>query len=87
MSLNIKNPKAEHLVRELAELRGVSLVTALTQAVEHELSREKENQPKKKLRAEWLMEISRETAPLMNDGRTTKELFDELYDPETGLPK
>ena len=27
------------------------------------------------------------TAPLMNDGRSTKELFDELYDGETGLPK
>jgi len=34
-----------------------------------------------------LMEISRETAPLMNDGRTLKQLMDELYDDETGLPK
>jgi hypothetical protein len=33
------------------------------------------------------MEISRETAPLMNDGRTVKELMDELYDEETGLPR
>jgi hypothetical protein len=33
------------------------------------------------------MEISRETAPLMIDGRTAKELMDELYDDETGLPK
>jgi len=33
------------------------------------------------------MEISRETAPLMIDGRTAKELIDELYDDETGLPK
>jgi hypothetical protein len=33
------------------------------------------------------MEIARETGPLMKDGRTTKELFDELYDDETGLPK
>jgi hypothetical protein len=32
------------------------------------------------------MEIARETGPLMRDGRTTKELFDELYD-EAGLPK
>ncbi len=87
MGLNIKNPKAESLVRELAELRGVSLVTALSEAVEHEIKREKESQRKHKLTAEWLMEISKETAPLMNDGRTTKELFDELYDPETGLPK
>jgi hypothetical protein len=41
----------------------------------------------KKGLAARLMEISRETAPLMNDGRTSKELMDELYDEETGLPK
>jgi hypothetical protein len=41
----------------------------------------------KKGLAAWLMEIGRETAPLMNDGRTSKELMDELYDEETGLPK
>ena len=34
-----------------------------------------------------LMEIARETAPLMKDGRTSKEPMDELYDDETGLPK
>jgi hypothetical protein len=33
------------------------------------------------------MEIARETAPLMKDGRTSKEPMDELYDDETGLPK
>jgi len=37
--------------------------------------------------AAWLMEISKETSALMNDGRTSKELMDELYDDETGLPK
>jgi hypothetical protein len=37
--------------------------------------------------AEWLLKISEETAPLMNDGRSSKELMDELYDDETGLPK
>jgi hypothetical protein len=37
--------------------------------------------------AAWLMEIGRETAPMMKDGRTSKELMDELYDDETGLPK
>jgi len=37
--------------------------------------------------AAWLMEIGRETAPLMNDGRTLKEMMDELYGDETGLPK
>jgi hypothetical protein len=34
-----------------------------------------------------LMEIARETAPLMNDGRTSKEMMDDLFDEETGLPK
>jgi hypothetical protein len=33
------------------------------------------------------MEIGRETAPLMNDGRTSKEVMDALYDDKTGLPK
>ena len=42
--------------------------------------------PKKGLAA-WLMEISRETAPLMDDGRTLKEMMDELYDDETGRSK
>ncbi|MGD0547200.1 MAG: hypothetical protein ABR991_05160, partial [Terracidiphilus sp.] len=37
--------------------------------------------------AEWLVDISRLTAPLMDDGRSSKELMDELYDVETGLPK
>jgi len=33
------------------------------------------------------MEIARETAPLINDGRTLKKIIDEPYDDETGLPK
>lgn len=36
---------------------------------------------------DWLERITPETAAIMNDGRTSKELFDELYDDETGLPK
>jgi antitoxin VapB len=86
MGLNIKNPRSEELIRELAALRGVSLVTAVTEAVEHEIQRENASQRKKKLMADWLMEISRETGPMMKDGKTSKELMDELYDPETGLP-
>ena len=86
MGLNIKNPRSEELIRELAELRQVSLVTAVTEAVEREIEREKATQQKKKLRADFLMRISRETAPMMVNGKTSKELMDELYDPETGLP-
>lgn len=86
MGLNIKNPESEELIRELATMRGVSLVAAVTDAVKNEIEREKQSQAKRKLRADWLMEISRETAEMMNDGRTAQEVIDELYDPETGLP-
>jgi hypothetical protein len=86
MGLNIKNPEVETKIRELAALRGVSLVTAVLQAAENELEREKATQRKKKLMADWLMNIGKETGPMMNDGKTSKELMDELYDPETGLP-
>ena len=86
MGISIKSPVAETRIRELATLRGVSLVTAVTEAVEREIEREKQSQRRKKLFADWLMGISRETGPMMNDGKTSKELLDELYDPETGLP-
>jgi len=87
MSLNIKNEETHRIVRELAALRGISQVAAVTQAVENDIQREKESQRKKKLMAEWLMKISRETGPMMNDGKTSTELIEELYDPETGLPR
>ncbi|MFP5210743.1 MAG: type II toxin-antitoxin system VapB family antitoxin [Acidobacteriota bacterium] len=87
MSLNIKNERTDQLIRELASLRGVSLVTAVTQAVEETIEREKEGQSKKKLMADWLMAISRETGPMMEDGKTSTELIEEIYDPQTGLPR
>ena len=86
MAVNIKNFEVETRIRELAAMRGVSLVAALTVAVEREIEREKRSQRLNKLMADWLMDISRETGPRMNDGKTSKELMDELYDPETGLP-
>jgi len=86
MGINIKSPGAETRIRELAALRGVSLVAAVAAAVDQAIEREKESQGRKKFTAEWLMKISRETGPMMNDGKTSKELMDELYDPETGLP-
>ncbi len=86
MGISIKNVAVETRIRELAALRGVNLVTAVTEAVERDIEREKQSQRRKKLMADWLMKISRETGPMMNDGKTSKELMDELYDPETGLP-
>ena len=36
--------------------------------------------------AECVKRITPETAAIMNDGRTSKDIMDELYDDETGLP-
>ncbi len=90
MSLNIKNPETEVLIRKLATLKGVSLTYAVRLATQKEIERheaERKGTECKKGLAEWLLEIGRETAPLMNDGRTSKEVMDALYDDETGLPK
>ena len=90
MSLNIKNTETHALVRELAALKGFSQTYAVEFAVRNELDRQKAEQEKRNPKtglAAWLMKISEETAPLMNDGRTSKQLMDELYDDETGLPQ
>jgi hypothetical protein len=84
MAINIKNEETTRMVRELATLKGVSLVVAVSQAVQEKLEREKAS--KSESRLEWLERITAITAP-MNDGRTSKEVMDELYDDETGLPK
>jgi hypothetical protein len=88
-SLNIKNDEAYRLVHDLATLKGISLVAAVIVSVQEKLDREKyelERRNSRKGMAERLMSIARECAPLMNDGRTSKELMDDLYD-EKGLPK
>jgi len=85
VSLNIKNPETEQLARELARSTGESLTLAVTLAIKERLERQKQA-TKREDRMAWLNRVSERTAALMNDGRTTKQLFDELYD-ENGLPK
>ena len=86
MALNIKDEETHHLVSKLAKLTGESLTTAVKVSVKERLDRQ-EKAAKRESRMEWLSRISAETAAIMNDGRTSKELMDELYDDETGLPK
>ena len=59
---------------------------SLPQAAEPKGAGEEERRQPLKSRKEWLERITAKTAAIMNDGRTSKELLDELYD-ETGLPK
>lgn len=41
MAINLKNPEAERLVRELVELTGESLTDAVTEAVRERLERKR----------------------------------------------
>lgn len=85
MALNIKDEETHELAKKLAAMTGESLSAAVKISVKERLERQELN-PKAGL-ADWLMELTAQTAPLMNDGRTSKQLIDELYDDETGLPK
>lgn len=86
MSLNIKDEETHRLTKKLAQLTGESLTLAVKVSVKERLERQ-ENASRKESRMEWLNRITAETAAIMNDGRSSKELMDELYDEETGLPK
>ena len=45
--LNIRNPKAAHLARELAEMRKITMTEAVIEALKHEIEREAEKVPLK----------------------------------------
>jgi antitoxin VapB len=42
MALNIKNPEADRLARELAQVTGLSITDALVAALEEKLARERD---------------------------------------------
>lgn len=88
MGLNIKNERAHQLIRELAELKGVSQVAALTEAVEHDLVRYRaqSNIGKSRSRYELLMDFADDYAERVKDPVHSWEVNDLLYD-EDGLPK
>jgi len=85
-SLNIKDDETYKLVKELAEQTGESLTAAVKTSVKERLERQ-EKATRRESRMEWLERLTAYTSKAMDDGRTTKELFDELYDERTGLPK
>jgi antitoxin VapB len=84
VAMNIKNPEAERLARELARRNGETITMAITVALKERLERQKAN-PKAGL-AEWLDELSKKTAPLLKDLPPSDEIGDLLFDKETGLP-
>ena len=86
MALNIKDKETHRLAKELAEQNGETLTRAVNTAIRQRLEHQKRVSASKG-RLERIRKIVEITAPLMKDGPSSKEFFDEVYDDETGLPK
>ncbi|MFM9865308.1 MAG: type II toxin-antitoxin system VapB family antitoxin [Micropepsaceae bacterium] len=85
MSLNIKNPEAHKLATELAQLIGVSLTEAVTQALREKLDRVKKREPDPKL-LEDMERIAHDCASRLSPEVKAIDHGEYLYD-EMGLPK
>ncbi len=83
--MNIKNPETERLARELARRNGETVTAAVTVALKERLERQ-QREEKKEGRLEWLLRLSEQTAPLLNDLPPSDKIGDLLFDKETGLP-
>ena len=84
MGISIKNPKAEQLAREVAQLSGESLTQAIIRALEERLERLKGRRSATTL-TEEILGISQRCSALPNvDQRNSDEILD--YD-SMGVPK
>ena len=84
MSLNIKNQDAHRLARELSELTGESLTTAVTEALRERLERERE--ARRPALAEVLLDIGRDCAARLREPYASADHGTLLYD-DAGLPR
>jgi len=84
MSMNIKNEEAYRLTKQLSELTGESLTTAITEAVRERLDRVRRERGVDL--AERLLLIGRDCAAHLRQPFRTVTHADMLYD-DRGLPK
>ena len=84
MSMNIKNKEAYHLTKQLSELTGESLTTAITEAVRERLDRVRRERGVNL--AERLLLIGRDCAAHLRRPFRAIDHADTLYD-DRGLPK
>jgi antitoxin VapB len=87
MALSIKNTRAEELARELAQLRGLPITTAVMEELQRGVDRERKKPLKSHTAAERfrkIMEISERAAkrPVLDPRHPDEILYDEF-----GLPK
>ena len=85
MSLNVKNPEAHALARELAAITGESLTTAVTEALRQRLERERAAARGPEL-AERLLALGRDCAERLDDQTRLIDHGELLYD-DAGLPR
>ena len=80
MAMNIKSKEAHDLATDLARLLGTSLTEAVTRALREALERHCDDAR--------LREVDTIVADMRKRYKATKGIEPEdLYDPETGLPK
>jgi antitoxin VapB len=84
MSMNIKNAEAYRLTRQLSELTGENLTTAVTEAVRERLARVR--RARDVGLSERLLNIGRDCAAHLKQPFRTIDHADMLYD-DRGLPK
>jgi antitoxin VapB len=82
VGVNIKNPEAERLIKELSGLTGESQTTAVAEAVRERIAR-----LKRRGLSDRLMELGRQAAACMTEEERTFDYDAFLYDEKTGLPK
>jgi antitoxin VapB len=84
MAMNIKSAEAEKLTRELAELTGESMTTAITEAVRERLDRVRQRRGTGL--AKRMLEIGKDCAAHLKEPFRSADHGELLYD-EKGLPR
>jgi antitoxin VapB len=84
MSLNLKNQETHRLARELAEMTGESLTTAVTVALRERLERLRQNE--QGALSDRLLMIGKDCAAHLREPFLSVDHGELLYD-ERGLPK
>jgi antitoxin VapB len=80
MAMNIKSPEAHRLATELARLLDISITEAVTRALREALDRQSETRR--------LRDVDAIVADMRKRYKATTGIeAEDLYDPETGLPK
>lgn len=80
--LNIKDPEAHRLAKELAAVEGTTMTQAVTSALRGALE---EHDRQRRIKRDLLLGLI--TSARSRGRHTGADPFEDLYDPVTGLPR